>query len=321
MRSHRTLFMLIVLSVALTALGGCKKKGGSTGSGGGGGAWLVGADGEMVNVRGDGTLGEGYALGVEDDLLSITCRGVDTAFVAGESGTLLRTFDGGESWESIDLGTTATLRDVAAAHADVVYVAGDAGLWRSPDSGDSWTELPDGDRAWKSIATHGDGGMALALADDGAVWRWVDGAAGLAQVTTVAGARSLALSHDGRYAVIAGDRGALSVSDDGGLTWAAHPTGTAVDLHAAWVTSAGHVLAVGDAGTVVRLDADGLSVETPGSGTLRAVHLNGAGIGLAAGDGGEILATSDGGRTWEILDLEVSSVIYGLDEIDGAGHL
>jgi photosystem II stability/assembly factor-like uncharacterized protein len=321
MRSHRTLFMLIVLSVALTALGGCKKKSGGGTGGGGGGAWLVGADGEMVNVRGDGTLGEGYALGVDDDLLAITCRGLDTAFVAGESGTLLRTFDGGESWESIDLGTSSTLRDVAAAHDDVVYVAGDAGLWRSPDSGDSWTELAAGDRAWSSIATHGDGGTALALAADGAVWRWVDGAAGLAPATTLTGARAIALSHDGRFAAVAGDRGGLLVSDDGGLTWAPHPTGTAVDLHAVWVTSAGHVLAVGDAGTIVRLDDDGLSVETPGSGTLRAVHLNGAGVGLAAGDGGEVLSTSDGGRTWSALDLGVTAVIYGLDEIDGAGHL
>jgi photosystem II stability/assembly factor-like uncharacterized protein len=311
---------MIVLSVALTALGGCKKKGGGTG-GGGGGAWLVGADGEMVNVQGDGTLGEGYSLGVDDDLLAITCRGLDTAFVAGENGTLLRTFDGGESWESLDLGTSATLRDVAAAHSDLVYVAGDDGIWLSRDSGDSWSELPDGDRLWRSIATHGDGGTALALADDGSVWRWTEGSNGLAQATSQPGARALAISHDGRYAAIAGDNGALAVSSDGGLTWAPHPTGTAVDLHAVWVTSTGQLLAVGDAGTVVVLQDDGISVETPGTGTLRAVHLNGQGVGLAAGDGGEVLATDDGGLTWSVLDLGVSSVIYGLDEIDGAGHL
>ena len=320
MRSHRSLFALIILCVALTPLAACKKKSGG-GTGGGGGAWLVGADGEMVNVDGDGVLGEGYSLGVDDDLLAITCRGLDTAFVAGENGTLLRTFDGGESWESIDLGSTTTLRDVAAAHTEHVYVAGDAGLWRSPDSGDTWAALPAGDTAWRSIATHGDGSTALALAADGAVWRWIDGQTALAEVTRVSGARSIALSHDGRFAVVAGDAGALHVSDDGGLTWAPHPTGTTVDLHAAWVTGAGHVIAVGDAGTVVRLDDDGLAVETPGSGTLRAVHLNGAGVGLAAGDGGEVLSTSDGGRTWSTLDLGLTATLFGLDEIDGAGHL
>jgi photosystem II stability/assembly factor-like uncharacterized protein len=319
MRSHRRLFTLIVLSVAALALGGCKKKSGG-GTGGGGGAWLVGADGEMINLHGDGTLGEGYALGVEDDLLAITCRGLDTAFVVGERGTLLRTFDGGESWESIDLGMTSTLRDVAAAHDDLVYVAGDAGLWLSRDSGDTWSELPAGDRAWRSIATYGDGGVALALAADGAVWRWTE-SGGLAEVAKQAGGAAIGLSHDGRFAVLAGAGGTLAVSDDGGLTWAPHPTGTDVDLHAAWVTEAGHVIAVGDAGTIVRLDDDGLSVETPGTGSLRAVHLNGAGVGLAAGDDGEVLSTRDGGRTWAALDVAVTSAIYGLDEIDGAGHL
>ena len=65
------------------------------------------------NVLADGILGNGYDLEADDDLLAITCRGLDTAFVAGEGGTLLRTFDGGETWESIDLGTTRTLRENA----------------------------------------------------------------------------------------------------------------------------------------------------------------------------------------------------------------
>src|SRR5688572_30826856 len=108
MTTRKLLSDLLLLLAAGAALGaaGCKKKGG-----GGGGAWLVGEDGLMANLQPDGTLGDGYSLDVDDDLLGIACRGEDTAFVVGEGGILMRTFDGGESWEALDAGTTATLRD------------------------------------------------------------------------------------------------------------------------------------------------------------------------------------------------------------------
>jgi photosystem II stability/assembly factor-like uncharacterized protein len=312
---RKILFASCILALAPA----CKKKSGD-GTGGGGGAWLVGASGLMANLLPDGQLGDGYDLGVDDDLLAIACRGLDTAFVVGESGTLLRTYDGGDSWAALDAGTTATLRDVAAAHGEAVYVAGDGVLLASDDSGDHWIDLEAARGVdWRSIATAEHGERALAVAADGRVVR-VDGAQ-LFDATLVPGARAIGLSHDGSTAAVVGDGGALVVSQDGGITWAVVATGVSADLHAVWPTDDGAVIAVGDGGTVVRAIGDDVEVSTPGLGALRAVHINGAGEGLAAGDRGEVLRTDDGGYSWSVVDIELGGTVFGLDEIDGEGHL
>jgi photosystem II stability/assembly factor-like uncharacterized protein len=321
---HHLRTVVLVIGVGAIAFTGtaCKKKSG----GPGGGSWLVGDDGTMSNILSDGTLGEGYDLGVDRDLLAITCRGEATAFVVGEAGTLLRTFDGGATWETIDLGTEATLRDVAAGLPDRVYVAGDAVLLVSRDSGDNFTALPGAaDHAWRSIATDHEGAVALALADDGSVWRWDDTALAMTPMTTLAGGRAIALSHDGATAVVVGDAGAMSRSDDGGLSWQRIETGTDVALLAAWATGSswgpGEVFAVGEAGTVVRVEGSEVEVANPGLGTLRAIHIDGAGLGMAAGDNGEVLRTDDEGLSWLTLDVELgTATIRGLDSVEGAGH-
>jgi photosystem II stability/assembly factor-like uncharacterized protein len=313
----RAVVLMIGIGAAAFAGAGCKKKSGGPG---GGGAWLVGDDGTMSNLLPDGTLGEGYDLGIDSDLLAITCRGEATAFVVGEAGTLLRTFDGGETWDSIDLGVEATLRDVAAGNPDHVYVAGDGALLVSRDSGDSFDRLPGGDRTWRSVATDHDGVVALALADDGSVWRWDETTSALTLMTTLIGGRALALSHDGTVAAVVGDDGGVQRSDDGGLTWQRVETGTAAGLHAAWVTGDAEIIAVGDAGTVVRAGAT-IDVASPGVATLRAVHIDASGAGLAAGDGGEVLRTDDGGATWQTLDVDLgAATIRGLDSVEGEGH-
>lgn len=317
----RAVFIGALVSSALA----CKKGGDDPSPGpddgdGPSGSWATGDDGSMYNIKPDGSLGPGYDLEADTDLLAIACRGLDTAFVVGEQGLMLRTFDGGDSWEAIELSTTRTLRDVAAARPDIVYVAGDQMLVRSIDSGDSWTEVAVPAASWLQVVTDHLGATGLALADDGSLWRWADGQPPQLAIT-MAGAHGLAMAHGGAHAAIAGAGGLLARSVDGGASWAPIATGTEVDLHAAWVTDAGDVVAVGDGGTVVRAAGDAVTISTPGAGTLRAVHINARGEGLAAGDAGQVLNTVDGGRTWRPLPVALPTTIRGLDEVNGDGHL
>jgi photosystem II stability/assembly factor-like uncharacterized protein len=308
----------VVLSIAVGALlagAGCKKK-----SGGPGGSWLVGEAGLMTNLLDDGTLGDGYDLESDHDLLDIVCRGADTAFVVGELGTMLRTFDGGASWEVIDLGTTGTLRSVATAGPAVVLVAGEGTLQRSADSGSTWTALSaEPGISWLSVAGDHDGG-AVALTASGVVWRYPTTGAGSA-VAELAGARALASSHDGYHLAVVGAGGSILRSDDAGASWRTVAIGRDAELRAAWVTEAGDVLAVGD-GVIVRASAlDAIAIDAPTTATLRTLHVNGAGHGLAAGDAGTVLMTHDMGATWTALDLGITGTVFGVDEVAGHGHL
>lgn len=314
---------LITISVVLLiALSGCKKK--SSGPGGPGGAWLVGQDGLMADLGLDDRLGDGYDLGTDHDLLGIACKGLDTAFVVGELGTLLRTFDGGESWDVIDLETTRTLRSIAIGSGSTIYVGGDALLTMSRDAGTTWTRMPvDPASSWLAVASGHDAQHgALALDTSGQVWREDVVQHDMVPVATLAGARVVAASHDGAQAVIAGSGRTLLRSRDAGSTWTAIDLGRELELHDAWVTVTGVILAVGADGVVARIDAAGVvSVSQPGAGTLRSVHINGAGRGLAAGDDGEVLSTRDGGATWTVLDLGLTGTVFGVDEVNGDGHL
>jgi photosystem II stability/assembly factor-like uncharacterized protein len=317
----RSIHFAMLLGSTVLLTGACKNKGGGTG-GGGGGAWLVGEDGLMVNIGEDGQLGDGYDLGSGvGDLNGITCRGADTAFVVGSGGTFLRTFDGGATWESVDLGTSATLRDVASG-SGTVFVAGDGELAQSHDDGDTWLRMPgDGTAVWQSVATDHDAAIALLVRLDGSIWRYDASSGALLEMTTVPGARALSMSHDGAHAVVVGDAGAMSRSDDGGLSWTSVATGVDTNLHAAWATSAGAIVAVGDAGTVVRVDGSDVEASWPGVGTLHAVHVDASGAAIAAGEGGEVLLSNDGGASWDIADVEVAGTVLGLDSVAGEGHL
>ena len=310
----RTLHFALLMGSTVLVSGGCKKGSGGTG---GGGAWLVGENGLMANIRADGSMGADYDLGTDDDLDAITCRGAQTAFVVGQGGTFLRTFDGGETWESVDLGTTRALTDVASG-AGVVYVAGDSVFSQSFDDGDTWDALPGtGTAVWRSVATGHDGAAAVLVRADGSIWRW-DGSA-IRELATLPGARAISMSPDGAPAVVVGDGGGMLRSDDAGLSWARVDTGIDADLHAAWATGEGAIVAVGAGGAVVRVDGD-VEVSWPGAATLRAVHVDASGAAIAAGEGGEVLLSDDGGATWDRTDLPLEGTVLGLDSVAGEGH-
>ena len=279
------------------------------------GGWLVGEEGLMANLHDDGSLGPGYDLGRNDDLYGIECRGLDDAFVVGSGGVFLRTFDKGATWETIDLGTDRTLRGVAAAILNDVVAVGDQAFFVSHDSGDSWTGVPVDTAGLESVAMPHDGSYALAVGD-GAAWRW--NGESLQQTAELPGVRAVALSHDGATAAAVGAGAWRSL--DGGVHWTSIALPDGLDLHDVWAARDGTIVAVGAGGAMVTIGADDrVTVAHPGVGTLRTVHLTAGGHGMVAGDGGEVLMSHDGGASWARVSVGIDRTIYALDEI-GVGH-
>jgi photosystem II stability/assembly factor-like uncharacterized protein len=194
-------------------------------------------------------------------------------------------------------------------------------LLRSPDRATTWASLPvDPSARWNAVAAgHG---AALALGASGGVWHHDATADTFTAVAALAGARVVAISHDGAHAVVAGQGRSVLRSDDGGLSWRSIDLGVDVDVHDAWVTGAGETIAVGADGVMVRVSAtDAVATSTIATGTLRTIHINARGVGLAGGDDGLVMSTADGGLTWVQLPLGLDRDVYGLDEVAGDGHL
>ena len=91
-------------------------------------------------------------------------------------------------------------------------------------------------------------------------------------------------------------------------------SGTTENLHGVYSFSSGTNIAVGDHGTIVRYDGAGniLSSLLTGTSRLNAVSFNPLGVGVAVGDTGTLLWSSDFGASWAIQSGPASQNLYGV---------
>lgn len=276
--------------------------------------WAVGDGGMVFGVDVEGE-GAAQALPVSADLRAITCDGALRAWAVGDAGVTLHTQDAGAKWTIVNTSAELSLRAIAQAHGTDLIAVGDAGaLLQSLDGGRSWSpsEAPSEDLTG---VAHAPGGAWLITSREGSIFRRGESET-LDQVYTDPELRFLAVAadHHGMSAAAVGEAGALVLSDDGGRTWSPQSSGTSKTLHAVNVLDARNVLAVGEAGTIVRLGEQGVEVSSYGPQTLFALHVTADGTGGAAGERGRLLETRDGGRHWVAKPLPIDTDLRGLDQ-------
>ena len=310
--------ILFGATLAASITTGCKKKGT-----GGGGGWLVGTEGLMVNVDERGHLGEGYEIGPTETLNGIACRYQSEAWVVGDHGTLLYTADAGRSWAAQDLGTVANLRTLATQDAGSVFVAGDGVFMTSvPEyvSGKAqWTSLDVGVASFHSIAAAQHASTVLAVSGNGDLWSYEAGA--LTKRATLDGMRAVAVSPDGETAILVGK--GIQRSLDAGKTWSPLAVDGSFQFSDVRIDDDGEAVAVGIAGIVAKIDGEGrVLTQRVGTADLRSLHISPvddySSVGYAAGTGGQVWLTNDGGWTWTP-GPNVGHTVLGIDAI-GAGH-
>jgi photosystem II stability/assembly factor-like uncharacterized protein len=304
--------LAVIISIVLAGVG-CKKTG--SGGGGGGGGWLVGSSALMENVSEDGQLVRGYDLAADVQLNGIACRYAGEAWVVGDRGTLLYTNDGGDTWAVQDVPATGALRAVATQDSGPVFVVGDGAFLVTTDTGATWTQLGDGTVSFRAIAAAQQNSAVLAISEDGGVWAYQHG---LVRLTTIAGARAVAISPDGTTAMIAG--AGLWLSHDDGASWSQLAVAPSLVFDDIRITDTGAV-AVGAGGAIANVDASGaVTVQHVGTADLHALHIgeDNEATGFAAGEGGQVLVTHDSGATWA-LGPNLGRTVYGVDEI-GLAH-
>ena len=262
-------------------------------------AAAAGGDGVIVTSADTGETWTRRTSNTRKDFNDIALSGNGAIVVAvGDDGLIRVSADRGASWRNPGNVTPRDLNRVALTKNGriAVVVGDDEAILVSEDGGMTWKNRggkPDGDSRidFEAVAFLGeDEGTAVVAGDDGTIkvstdlQNWVgkydrsdkkDGGKG-------PDFRAIASSRDGRRVVVAGRKGVIWVSPDGGGSWNSRTSNVADHLEAVAMSDSGDVaVAVGRDGTILVSDDDGKerwgSRDSRTPDTLNAVVLGGDG--------------------------------------------
>jgi photosystem II stability/assembly factor-like uncharacterized protein len=210
------------------------------------------------------------------DLTAVFFLDSDLGWVVGERGVILRTENGGRQWEVLQSPVNCRLESVHFVDAQQGWAVGGRVHSYSQRTSGVVLRTQDGGRTWTPIP-----GLTIPMLKS---VRFLNPQQGWA----AGGATTL-------YPT------GILRTDDGGRSWSALPSGPCGswltadfrDFQTGIVAGREGLLAWVAAPTVEGVE----SSDMPGS-CWRAVRLGDSRNGWAAGDGGRLLCTTDGGRTW-----------------------
>ena len=282
--------------------------------------WVVGEYGVIFHTLDGGATWQPQISGVNSALRGVECVDEKTSWILGQYGAALKTTDGGEHWSAQFNATTQSLRGVTFINETTGWAVGDKGsIVTTIDGGHHWQRQTSPiDNNLQAVAfastTHGwavgEKGTILATTDAGRTWhkqesRIGEGFSGVSFVNATQG-------------WVVGTHGTILMTRNGGTTWELLNRGggsqpfadwnnffsvTFQDQHRGWI--------VGHNGTIVHTRDGGHSLEEQygyskrgNVGFLFDVSFPTPNHGWAVGWqmlGGKsvIMATTNGGKTWE----------------------
>ena len=244
--------------------------------------WAVGINGSIFHSGDGGLTWERQNAPVSSFMMGVDFLDGLMGWAVGYDGAVVYTADGGNTWTLVNAGTTEDLNDVEVVTSQVVYIVGQNGFAAmTVNGGTSWMTLSTGTtNDIKSVAFY-NANVGIAVGEDGLVLRTYTG--GLLW-EDVSGATANTLYdvayRDSLHVFAVGVDGTLLYSEDAGATWTSLSSGTSLDLYRISFASA----------------TEGWIA---GGGT----------------DASVLLHTTDGGQTWETVDLHSDLAVWGIDVI------
>jgi len=242
----------------------------------------------------------------------------NTGLVAGlrisdSSDGIYRTTDGGRTWTHV---LDALINDVVFVNDSIALATGvvPGRIYRSTDGGQSWmpvgAELPD-NGPLSDLAVVPGTSTVLGCSHEGDAWistdlgdSWTQTLEGIGDLPFV---WEINVASNGN-ALLTGVHGLMFASDDAGQSWRPASNGVAIDIRDIEAIDNDSLIAVSENTYVVMTDDKGGSWRTlkpEGHGqvfgadeSLRAVEVVDASTIFAAGPGGTVFRTRDGGQTW-----------------------
>jgi photosystem II stability/assembly factor-like uncharacterized protein len=248
----------------------------------------VGDDGIILRTTDEGSTWIVQNSGVTAGLFSVSFIDENTGIIVGPPSEVLHTADGGETWELVRAiprrFLEPTFLDVALHPPNIGICVGSAGyISQTTNSGLTWVELSSGHSTVTDISD-------LAFLDE--------------QI-------GIGVGHS------AGPPNVF-LTTDGGTTWSTQFLNG--NLNSGWFSSTQHATVVGATGIngiIWRtIDQGKTWKSTIPFANLNDVHYRDSLRGMAVGEGGVIMYTSDGGASWQNQKSGTLAELRGISMVD-----
>jgi photosystem II stability/assembly factor-like uncharacterized protein len=254
---------------------------------------ISGSYGTLLSTADGGSNWSAQSTRTTEHLFGLTALNEQTAWTVGSRGTILHTQDGGHSWINASLSEDLTLSSVAFVNPTKGWIVGEFGvIFHTQNGGKSWNKQKSPVEV-SFVSGESRNLFALLLREPETGWAF-----GLDGVV-------LKTRKGSRWEIVRQKKESDS-------------SAVANHLFAA-AASNGRLWAVGERGTVLQSDPDGLNwqqakVETPRL-SLNGVAFGKNGFGLIVGNRGVMLRTDNGGITWKRLKIAPQGQGKGLSRI------
>jgi photosystem II stability/assembly factor-like uncharacterized protein len=272
--------------------------------------WTVGSGGTIFKTSNGGWDWDSLQSGPRNRINQVFFHGsgADTGWAAGAGGLLMKTISGGDDWDIIQTGTTYELKDIMFVDAYTGYIGGYSNTFlKTADGGATWEFLPVSPGISINALSFIDADTGWVATKEGKVFRTDNGGAGWLEQSL---GRSCSLNDiwftDGMNGTAVGKDDALGLyftSIDGGLSWVHHYTGDVLHRIKFLNDSKGWICGddwYDDPGYLLATNDGGLSWEAKSNYGFTGYDLCfiNQDTGWVVGEGGGIASTVNGGLSW-----------------------
>jgi len=259
--------------------------------------------------------------GRSEHLYAVAFPTMSRGLALGEGSEMLLTTDGGRTWSSrpaLDIplrgASLPYFYDLAMVNDRIGYAAGYAVVAKTEDGGRTWSRIWDavGDGRWDKLPQWR---SLYALSPDRV---WAVGSYALSAVIQAQGDRVIArptLGTNALHVTFLNDRAGF-VGDTDGVIWITRDAGESWSRVAASPGGAVWQIAFFGTGDGRRTRGDAGRTPADRTGHQGDGDRDASGIGLACGDKGIVLTTSDHGESWTVVDTGVRASLRAVAAFD-----
>jgi photosystem II stability/assembly factor-like uncharacterized protein len=227
-----------------------------------------------------------------------------------DSAVVLRTTDGGLSWSYSSSGIPKCgLEDICHVGGGTFVAVGND-IHLSTDGGRHWADVGGGNAYLNAVAFN-HSGQGMACGEWGSVWTSQDSGHTWSEATNDYRREITSMSIlDEKTAITGGDD--IRKSTDGGVTWKTIRTGWS---GACRFWDEKHGLYTDYAPSWIWSTTDGggtWSIKFESTGWLRGICCVDSNTAFVVGDNGEIVRTTDGGSSWDVLASNITDGLNGV---------